>query len=156
MYLKEPTSVKSKYVLLAKKVYDPEAWKIFVVMKHVAFIGRALASTDAVSIVPDTAYFPSKEALRELHGSSASSEPSGGAFPPAAPKFVKFEYRPFQILAAERVHLTWRLMVALARHRVKSGGRHRWLPPGQFALLISKAPENKRLGFETQKKPWRS
>ena len=151
-HLKGPKEVRLKYVLLAKNGYDPEVKKIFRVMKDVAFIGRSLASIDAVSNVSDRAYSPVRRALRELHGSPASSEPSGGAFLPAAPKLVKFQYHSSHILAAERVHLTWRLMVALARHRAKSGGRNRWLPPGQFALLIAKDPENKRLGLQTQKK----
>ena len=155
-YLKEPKQVKMYYVNAARHGHDPEARSVFQVMKNGAFIGRTLASTDTVALVPDTAYDAVKEALQRIHGAPASSAPSGGALPPAAPEVVKFAYHPYQIWVAERVHLTWRLMVALARQRAKSGGRHRWLPPGQFALLISKHQEVRTLGLEIQKKTWRS
>ena len=150
-YLKEPKQVKLKYVNAARSGYDPEVRRVFAVMRDAAFIGRALASSDTVSIVADTAYAPLKTALQELHTMHGAPSPSGGALPPAGPKMVHFEYHPFQILAAERVHLTWRLMAATARHRALSGGRFRHSCPGQFAALISKHPEIRDFALQVQK-----
>ena len=131
-------------------------------MADASFIG-----SDTVSIVPNSAYDDLRKQLQELHGNAAASSPSGGALPPTAPsasspaggapppaarpKIGRFEYHPYQIMAAERVHLSWRLMVALARQRVKSEGRYRWLSPGQFALLLSKSPDLRAIALQTQK-----
>ena len=98
--LKGAKHVKLKYVNAARWGYDPEVRRVFAVMRNAAFIGRALASNDTVSIVPDNAYSTLKKELQRLHGPAVGSSPSGGAPSPAAAAMVAFAYHPFQILAA--------------------------------------------------------
>ena len=170
-YLKEGKQVKMKHENAALSGYDIEARKIFGNMANESFICTALSSNDANwAIVPDNAYRELREQLQELHGSVASSSSGGGAHSPAAPgasapaggalspaarpKIVRLGYHSFQVMAAERVHVTWRLIVALVRQRCKSGGRFRFLPPGQFALLIAKDRAKRAIGLEIQKRTW--
>ena len=43
-------------------------------------------------------------------------------------------------------------MTSIARHRVLSGKRLQYLPPGQFALLLEKDPEKKLAELQRQRK----
>ena len=118
VHLKGPRAVKWKHINAARSGYDPEARKIFGIMADASFIGRALSSSDTVSIVPDSAYDDLRKQLQELHGNAAASNPNGGAPPPTAPSAltpaggalppaagpkIVIRVSPYQIMAAERV-----------------------------------------------------
>ena len=65
---------------------------------------------------------------------------------------MEIEFHPFQILAAERIYLSWLLITSTARHRALSGKRFSDLPPGQLAPLIAKNAESKQSELQRQKK----
>ena len=104
--LKGPKQVKLKHVNAARWGYDPEVRKVFAVMRDEDFIDRSLSSHGAVDTVPNTAYRTLRNTLQKLHKNN-NSAPDGGAQSPAAAATVEIEFHPFQILAAERVHLMW-------------------------------------------------